>query len=38
MTDAASSLEAIDSPETLRRQWTELARESSNIFATWEWA
>lgn len=38
MTDAASSLEAIDSPETLRREWMELARESSNIFATWEWA
>ncbi len=31
-------LEAIQSPETLSDRWTELARESGNIFATWEWA
>jgi CelD/BcsL family acetyltransferase involved in cellulose biosynthesis len=31
-------LEPIDSLESVRPQWTELARRSRNIFATWEWA
>lgn len=31
-------LEEIQSPESLRDRWTELARKSGNIFATWEWA
>jgi CelD/BcsL family acetyltransferase involved in cellulose biosynthesis len=34
----APTLERVVSLESVRGEWTELAEESRNVFATWEWA
>ena len=34
----ALTVEAVESLDSVRQEWSGLARASANVFSTWEWA